>query len=80
MAEMEHCRSCGAAIRWVKTQKGKAMPVDWEPSCDGNLRVILGVAIVLNGEELSKHRNGVTPLYQSHFATCPDAALHRKKL
>lgn len=28
MAETFHCRSCGAAIVWMKTATGKNMPVD----------------------------------------------------
>lgn len=40
------CLSCGAAIWWIVTERGKKMPLD----ADGT----------------------------SHFATCPNAASHRK--
>jgi hypothetical protein len=34
MAGKAECRSCGAAIIWVKTQKGKNMPVDHKPEIE----------------------------------------------
>lgn len=55
---MALCRSCGAEIAWVKTEKGKSMPVDID-SWDGN-------RIFTPGKHIS------------HFASCPNAAKHRK--
>jgi hypothetical protein len=73
------CRTCGASIQWVETERGKRMPIDSRPSEQGT--------IVL------RHRFAEPPLaiagvppeafpgeprYTSHFATCPQAADWRK--
>jgi hypothetical protein len=77
------CRSCGALIFWATTTKLKRMPVDAEPTADGNL--ILGepkqpfpqypTVMVLGPGDTPKP--GVER-YTSHFATCPQAATHRR--
>lgn len=69
------CRSCGARILWVRTATGKAMPLDALPRADGNVVVEGGQAVLLPRGE---HRGGVKH-YVSHFATCPQAAIHRKR-
>ena len=61
------CRSCGAAIVWAKTTTGKSMPLDAEPVPDGNIVLHEGVAYVTG-----------TGDRKSHFATCPNAARHRR--
>lgn len=76
------CRSCGAAIGWTMTERGKRMPVDIDP------RPAVQGFRVLEGPE---YGDGQTPvaqfvpqaaggerLYQSHFATCPQGAQHRR--
>lgn len=60
------CRSCGAPIVWTKTTNGKRMPLDAKPELRMVLDVTTGVANVVDA-------------YTSHFATCPDAADHRRK-
>lgn len=72
------CRSCGAAITWTVTSRGKRMPVDAEPHPDGNIRIrhpLTGgppqADVVPKGSEASLHR--------SHFATCPNAGQHRRR-
>jgi hypothetical protein len=65
-----NCWSCGASIVWVRTEAGKAMPVDYLPVVNGNL-VAAGKDRV---RYVSKDRpapEGV-PRYFSHFATCAD--------
>ena len=64
--ETANCRSCGALIYWIETERGKKMPVDtgrvaiMVPDEDGrNAKLVYG--------------------YQSHFTTCPDAKKHRAK-
>jgi len=76
---METCRSCGKPIKWVVTQKNKRMPIDPQPVEGGNIE------LHNQGEYLpplavyhSLAPAGVK-LYVSHFATCPNAAKHRKK-
>jgi hypothetical protein len=84
---MASCRSCKAEIRWAFTEQGKRMPLDVDPREDGNL-IVVGrregedgaVPIV---RSLKKGEGDLTlfepPLrYVSHFATCPDAAQHRR--
>jgi hypothetical protein len=77
--EKATCRSCMAPILWVFTMgAGKRMPVDWLPGKGGTLRV-------------ADHRRDGTPvvayvktpaggelLYTCHFATCPNARVHRR--
>lgn len=69
------CSSCGASIIWVKTAAGRSMPIDLVPCDDGNVVVEDGTARTL--------RKGVEPpanvsKFKSHFATCPNAASHRR--
>lgn len=72
---MRICRSCGAQIIWAVTASGSKMPVDAEPVENGNLILrktesesgpILVAIISPDGD------------YVSHFATCLNAAEHRK--
>lgn len=79
---MSKCRSCGVAIKWIKTLKGKFMPVDEEPVSPDDIEVdcilvsedgvVMSCAKAILGEP--EH-----PLYQSHFASCPDAKKWRKE-
>lgn len=76
------CRSCGAPITWVITEKGHRMPLDRDPHPEGNIvpATVTGPydlvevrARVLSGDEL----HGATA-WRSHFVTCPNSARHRK--
>jgi hypothetical protein len=68
---MERCRSCKQPIRWAFTEKKRRIPFDPDPHPTGNLIVEAGVARVAPA--------GSAPtMYLSHFATCPQAAAHRK--
>jgi hypothetical protein len=65
---------------------GKAMPLDAEPNPDGNVfRHSDGQkAAVLTADEIKAVIGEVgsdvnANRYTSHFATCPNAAKHRKK-
>lgn len=77
MRENATCRSCGAPIRFVRTTKGKLMPIDREPVEGGN------VEIVDDGKALV-HANDAPSLlggdrFVSHFSTCPEAEAWRSK-
>lgn len=61
------CRSCGARIYWVVTDAGRRMPVDCD--AEGTTRPFVPVP----GDGEPQDGRGV-----SHFATCPQAAAHRK--
>lgn len=79
------CRSCPARFQWALTEaKGKRTPIDPEPSPEGTIRLrargneLLPYAIVLRGDELDEARAAGENLYLTHFATCPNAARHRR--
>jgi hypothetical protein len=81
------CRSCGAPVEWAVTQAGKRMPIDPEPRADGNIQF---TGRILPSERGSVREvryvtaqagffdDGLLARYVSHFATCPDADMHRK--
>lgn len=75
---MSQCKSCGAAIIWVKTQSGKSMPVDAAETADGNV----WVAVCESGPTAFFPPAGTgipdATRHKSHFATCEFAAQHRK--
>lgn len=74
------CRACGAAIIFGRTNAGKAIPLDAEPSTDGN--VILdsdGMAFILGRDAATAEHAKGTELRVAHFVTCPDAARFRKR-
>lgn len=79
------CRSesCRAPIAWALVRTtGKRMPLDLDPSADGNVAVSNTsplVATVLTSDELLRAREHGQPLYTSHFVTCPDAKRHRRR-
>ena len=62
-----YCRACNARIEWVKTEKGRLMPVEWP----------------LHPLREFERRDGtfVTEIdaRQSHFVTCPNADEFRRK-
>lgn len=75
---MNNCRSCNADIRWVKMESGKRMPIDAQPSEQGNI-VIEGdwqIGRVLTKEDLAQP--ATSPRFLSHFASCPHAVKHSK--
>lgn len=67
------CSSCGAPIEWAVTEHGKRIPLDLEPTPTGNLVVVDGIA-----RTLKPTGEGWT-LRVSHFATCPNAGVHRRR-
>lgn len=75
---VSRCRSCGAEIVWVLTQKGHRMPIDPEPAPGGDIVVDDGIASVVGGADLVDAVFEGRALYLAHFATCPNAARHRR--
>jgi hypothetical protein len=75
---MTECQSCHAPIRWVRTEKGKRMPLDADPCPDGNIVLVDGVAHVMKQEELGDMFFRPGQRFKSHFATCAHAASHRR--
>lgn len=64
---MNTCRACPAPVRWVRTEAGRAMPLDPVPVPEGNVQLVGGVAHVLHKDEVPQPG----ARYVSHFATCP---------
>ena len=65
------CSTCGRHILWATTPAGNAMPMELAPAPDGP-----GVQMRVAAVEGRKAQ--LAPLYQAHFATCPDASKHRR--
>jgi hypothetical protein len=61
------CKSCGAEILWARTSAGKRVPLDAKPQ----RLFVRGVGLEGGGVVLRS-------CFTSHFATCPDAAQHRR--
>ena len=74
---MADCARCYAAIRWAKTPKGKAIPIDAMPPEDGRANVVLSRDLL--GELLATTVKPGEGTHVSHFATCPYAAEFRRK-
>lgn len=73
LGDRELCSSCGAPIVWGLTAAGERLPLDAEPLDVRGLFMrdrFSGRAITL---ELAY------PVHRTHFATCPNAASHRKR-
>ncbi len=66
--DVSDCRSCGAPIFWAITPSGKRIPLDAEPVEQR------GLFVFDNG-----YAKPPPVVYQSHFATCPDADSWRKE-
>jgi hypothetical protein len=72
---------CGAAVLWVKTQRGKSVPVDAAESLDGNVWVLEcdGALVAI----FPPDESGVTipdaTRHRSHLASCTAVSVHRHK-
>lgn len=74
------CKSCGAAIVWASTVKGKTMPVDAEASPEGSIELSYEgtrITAIVHAGTNGSTRSG--SLHTSHFATCPFAKQHRRR-
>lgn len=86
---MAACSSCRAAIVWARTSSGRRIPIDNQPTLEGN--IVLSVeqiapaakavtAAVLSGADLEAERaKPGARLFRSHFVTCPDAERFRRR-
>lgn len=69
---MSTCRSCGGEIIWARTAAGKSMPLDPEPSQDGNVEAVRDGHGTLSVVTVHKeHPMFAGDLFMPHFATCP---------
>ena len=73
---MSRCKACAAEIMWVRTENGKRIPLDVDPVPGGNISLSDdGRTAIVHGQAILD----TTPLYASHFSTCPDAGVFRRK-
>lgn len=78
---MSICRSCGQTIEWIETRQGKKMPLDPEyieyDEADPGTVLITdgGNTYVVEDEQSYPNVRGRI----SHFASCPQAKVWRKK-
>lgn len=61
------CRSCKAAILWVKTVRGRKMPLDAEEMIGKDL-----LLFEVGTDGIARTAEAGNPGHQSHFVTCPD--------
>lgn len=66
------CKRCPQTIVWLRTRKGKMMPVDVAPD---NVRVTL---VREGGTEVICMHVGAPFEGTAHWATCPEAASFRR--
>lgn len=70
---MGRCRSCDALVYWAVTRGDRKIPVDIEPTANGNIWFATDPDGNEFAEFMSKHNTPPegTPLHVSHFGTCP---------
>lgn len=83
MSRISKCKSCGAEIIWIKMRTGKWMPCDAQRhgmklGSGGKILITEGGEII-TGELCASEEGANASGYESHFASCPNAATHRNK-
>jgi len=74
---VDACRSCGAKIVWGVTDAGAAIPLDYPAE---RRMVLVGTRGGTGGAKYPAGAPDVRSMlsFVAHFATCPNAAAHRK--
>lgn len=70
------CKGCGAEIFWARTTAGSHMPVDAQPTPDGNVVIFTIQPLTVQMVAVFDDNR---PRFTSHFATCPKAGEFRKR-
>ena len=66
--KVQQCKKCKTDIVFLKTKKGKAIPVDYDSITHADMtNLAFGDVVFRYGEHIA------------HFATCPEADSFRKK-
>lgn len=81
---MSRCKGCNAPIKWVKTKKGKTIPVNpWPlfvvPNPKGADTVVRENGQTVTGDSVEVGTPGAVVGYIAHFATCPGADKFRQQ-
>jgi hypothetical protein len=71
----DRCKKCSAEILWATTSNGKAIPIDAEIHCGGNIALDVDDVGMLRARVVRPA--GDVEAYQSHFALCPAAEYFR---
>lgn len=75
------CRSCGARILWARTEKGKFIPLNEDPSDAGTLVLVFEgdqTPTAMHHGSLGRAADDVRwERFVPHWSTCPNAAEHR---
>jgi len=70
-------------MRWVTMEVSlKKNPLDAEPTADGNIVITNdqdNLARAVRGDERTAFASQGFQFYRSHFVTCPDSPVFRKK-
>jgi len=71
-SNISNCRKCEAPIRWVKTAKGKNMPLDEKPSDSIGEFALVPDTDPQKVDWISERArsNHPGPLFSTHFKTC----------
>lgn len=77
MTDHARCRSCDALIVWAMFASGRLMPLDAERVKGGRIVLVPSSKSTPRAEMLPPDPDAVR--YVSHFASCPNAAEHRKR-
>lgn len=81
---MSVCRSCGKPVEWIRTERGKNMPVD-PPYVAWDEAEPKDVLVTNTGKTFMKHAKDEPAPWKdfkgrvSHFATCPQSDNWRRK-
>jgi hypothetical protein len=73
------CQSCDAPIFFKMTPNGNYMPLNPDPSPDGNVHLTKRGAVVLTAAAIELNMHSGALLYVAHFVTCPKAAQWRSR-
>jgi hypothetical protein len=72
------CRTCKAPIYWAATALGKSAPFDAKPNPEGGWWLARKPGGQTVATVAPPHEQPARNRYTSHFATCPNAAQHRR--
>jgi hypothetical protein len=73
------CTTCGAQIIWCRTETGKRISLDANPSAEGNLTLGLGELLPTAYSVSRGRRKPGQLLYKKHLASCKQEMAHRQK-
>ena len=78
------CRSCGAAIVWIRTLSGRNMPCDAKPinyiiKPGAATKLVTPGGDVVSCEVVEDPRDAQGWGYSPHWASCPAADQHRRR-